>query len=87
MAYCGHYERMLPRVLLLALLPSGSKQGPRAGLFALCDSSHRKGSQRTKIEAGLSPKLGSHTHQLSGLGEAESSTPSQPKLEMHTALK
>lgn len=46
MAYCGHYEHMMLYVLLLALLPSGSKQGPRAGLFALCDSSHSEQKQR-----------------------------------------
>lgn len=82
MAYCGHYKRMPPRVLLLALLPSGSKQSPRAGLCLTAVTGRGHSDQKT--EAGLCPKLGSHTHQLSGL---ESSTPSQPKLEVHTALK
>lgn len=77
MAYCGHNELLPPLVLLLVILSSCSKQGPGAGLFALCDS-HRMGSQLTRTVAGLCPKLGSHPHQLSGLGEAESSTPSQP---------
>lgn len=86
MAYCGHNELLLPLVLLLDLLSSCSKQGPGAGLFALCDSSHRMGSQLARTVAGLCPKLGSHPHQLSGLGKAESSTPSQPKLEVHTDL-
>lgn len=40
-----------------------------------------------KSRGGLYPKLGFYTHQLSGLGEGISFTPSQPQLGAHTALE